>query len=81
MQIKKEYGRETTKCHREGELCTLTFPILENTGAVTHLFSTRLGGISQNEFASMNLSYTRGDQKACVDENFHRIAAAMGSRI
>lgn len=81
MQIKKEYGRETTKCHREGELCTLTFPILENTGAVTHLFSTRLGGVSQNEFASMNLSYTRGDQRACVDENFRRIAAAMGSRI
>ena len=34
--------------------------------------------MSEGIYASMNLSYTRGDEKAAVDENFVRICAAMG---
>ena len=41
---------------------------------VRHLFSTRIGGVSQGIYASMNLSYFRGDKKEAVDENFRRIA-------
>lgn len=40
-------------------------------------FSTRLGGISEGVFASMNLTFNRGDEKACVQENFRRIASAL----
>lgn len=71
----------------DGEVCKiqkaengvvyLTFPGLERTGAVRHLFSTRMGGVSEGIYASMNLSYARGDEKAAVDENFHRIAECM----
>lgn len=57
----------------------LTFPGIEKTGLVNHLFSTRRGGVSKGIFSSMNLSYTRGDQKEAVDENFRRIAAVLGS--
>jgi hypothetical protein len=57
----------------------LVFPGLENTGLVNHLFSTRRGGVSRGIFESMNLSYTRGDDKENVDENFRRIAAVFGS--
>lgn len=60
-----------------GELEYLTFPLLEQTGMVKHLFTTRLGGVSQGIYSSMNLSYTRGDEKAAVDENFRRIAEAL----
>ena len=60
--------------NREGELVYLTFPILEETGMVRHLFSTRMGGVSEGIYRSMNLSYTRGDEKEAVDENFRRIA-------
>jgi len=52
----------------------LTFPLLEETGMVRHLFSTRTGGVSEGIFSSMNLSYSRGDLKEAVDENFRRMA-------
>ncbi len=66
---------------RKGELVYLTFPALENTGIVDHLFSTRLGGVSEGCLGSMNLSYTRGDKKENVDENFRRIGRALGHGI
>lgn len=56
----------------------LTFPALENTGIVRHLFSTRLGGTSKGEFSAMNLSFARGDDEACVMENYRRIGAVLG---
>lgn len=56
----------------------LTFPALESIGIVRHLFSTRLGGTSQGEFSAMNLSFTRGDDAACVMENYRRIGEALG---
>lgn len=66
------------RVNREGSLVYLTFPMLEETGMVKHLFSTRMGGVSEGIYSSMNLSYTRGDKKEAVDENFRRIAAALG---
>lgn len=57
----------------------LTFPLLEETGLVRHLFSTREGGVSRGIYASMNLSYSRGDEREAVDENFRRIAEIFGS--
>ena len=47
---------------------------------LVHGFSTRLGGVSQGIYSSMNLSFTRGDEESCVRENYNRIAAAMGFR-
>lgn len=58
----------------------LTFPALERTGMVSHLFSTRLGGVSEGIYSSMNLSYTRGDSKEAVDRNFGIIAEALGRK-
>lgn len=63
--------------HREEELVYLTFPALEETGMVEHLFSTRLGGVSQGQFATMNLSFTRGDDPDYVAENFRRIGKVL----
>lgn len=63
------------------ELEYLTFPLLEETGMVRHLFSTRLGGVSEGEYASMNLSFTRGDREADVRENYRRIAGVLGCRM
>lgn len=61
-----------------GKMEFLTFPSLEETGMVRHLFTTRLGGVSQGEFSSMNLSFTRGDQPDCVVENYRRIGEVLG---
>lgn len=37
-----------------------------------HAFSTRIGGISDNEFASLNLGMNRGDNPIRVTENWRR---------
>ncbi len=59
----------------------LTFPLLEQTGIVEHLFTTRLGGVSRGEFSSMNLGLNRGDSREKVLENYGRIARALGCRV
>ncbi len=55
----------------------LTFPAFSETGLVKHLFSTRLGGVSEGIFSSMNFSFTRGDEKEAVVENYRRIARVL----
>ncbi len=63
----------------EGEVSVpyLSFPLLEQTGLVRHGFSTKLGGVSKGEFASMNFGVSRGDEPACVLENFRRMGQAL----
>lgn len=63
------------------ELEYLTFPILEETGLVRHLFTTRFGGVSENEFATMNLSVDRGDSERNVAANYERIAGVLGCSV
>ena len=78
MELKRKGEHELCKLNRaENGVAYLTFPGLERTGAVRHLFSTRLGGVSEGIYASMNVSYARGDQKEAVDENYRRIAACL----
>lgn len=60
------------------EVCFLTFPALEAYEEIIHGFSTRIGGVSENEFSQMNLSFSRGDVRENVLENYRRIAAAIG---
>lgn len=57
----------------------LRFPVLEETGVVEHCFTTRLGGVSEGIYTSMNLSFTRGDKEEAVQENYGRIAQCMGA--
>lgn len=56
----------------------LSYPLLEKTGMVKHGFSTRIGGVSKGIFSSMNLSFSRGDEDEAVQENFRRMAHAIG---
>lgn len=49
-------------------------------GGVAHGFSTRLGGVSRGEWASLNLGLTRGDDPACVEENYRRFLGAVGAQ-
>lgn len=59
----------------------LHFDKLEAAGVVKHCFTTRAGGVSENIFSTMNLSFTRGDDKDSVMENYRRIAYTLGERI
>lgn len=59
-------------------LRTLTFPMLEQTGCVDHVFTTREGGVSSGDCAAMNFNYDREDDPMVVDANYQRIADAFG---
>lgn len=80
-KIIRKQNKFQMKTNRCGAVEYLTFPLLEQTGLVRHLFSTRLGGVSQGIFSSMNLSYARGDEKEAVDENYRRIADILGCKV
>lgn len=60
------------------EMAYFTFKGIEETGIVEHFFSTRMGGVSTGYTASLNFSYTQGDEKENVDENYRRAAAHFG---
>ena len=63
-----------------GSVPYLEYPMLRETGIIRHGFSTRLGGVSEGCWASMNLSFERGDRPEAVMENFRRIGAELGVR-
>lgn len=67
MQIKEKNG-----------VTWLSYPAFEQFQDIVHAFSTRLGGVSQGIYSSMNLSFTRGDEESAVYENYRRLAAAVG---
>ncbi|MDO4463657.1 MAG: laccase domain-containing protein, partial [Bacillota bacterium] len=79
MEFIRKNESNTLKVNQYKEMIYLTFPLLENTGMVRHLFSTRMGGVSRGIYSSMNLSFSRGDNKENVDENFRRIAQVLDS--
>lgn len=78
-QTKRGIGKERMQMVTHGDVVYLMFPLLEKTGLVKHGFSTRIGGVSEGMFSSMNLSFSRGDREAHVRENFKRMAEALGT--
>lgn len=75
--VRKNKGVAMKVVEREG-VPFLVFPGLDETEAVIHGFSTRMGGVSEGMFSSMNLSFARGDEEGRVRENFARLGRAMG---
>lgn len=75
--IRKNTENHLNEITKDG-VTWLSFPALEETGLVTHAFSTRMGGVSRGPYATMNFSYTRGDDPEDVKENYRRMAAALG---
>ena len=64
--------------HECGGVVYLTFPILEQLPGIVHGFSTRLGGVSQGDVGTMNLSFSRESSRQNVEENYRRLAKAIG---
>lgn len=59
----------------------LSFPSLDKCDKISHLFTTRLGGVSEGIYESMNLSFSRGDDPECVLENYRRVARVLGCEV
>lgn len=62
----------------EQQLPLLHYPLLEKTGIVEHCFTTRLGGVSEDIYSSLNFSFTRGDNPDAVMENYRRVGQVFG---
>lgn len=62
----------------EGETPYLVYKLLSGIDCIRHAFSTRLGGVSDGIFESMNLSFGRGDNDDNVTENYKRMCTAAG---
>lgn len=63
---------------KKGELEYIKFPKLSKLDCVKHIFSTRLGGVSEGDCASMNLSFNRGDKRENVLKNYEILCDAEG---
>ena len=82
-----EYTMIKIKWHQENEprmhvntregVTYLTYPEFDRLPGFVHAFSTRLGGVSEGTYSSMNLSFTRGDKDEAVRENYRRLADAV----
>lgn len=64
-----------------GGVPLLKFLLFAQFGWMEHGITTRAGGASKGIFSELNLSYTRGDDKAAVDENFHRTAISLHAEV
>ena len=64
--------------HFKNAVAYLTFPSLEKYSFINHAFSTRIGGVSSDEFTSMNLGWSRGDKEENVAKNYRRFCDAVG---
>ena len=60
-----------------GKVPYLSFKCLDEKGVI-NAFSTRKGGVSEGFFAEMNLSFTGGDDREKVMENYRRLSSAVG---
>ena len=75
----KRMKSNNVNINRKGELIYITFPKLENCGAVKHCFTTKMGGVSEGYFSSMNMSFNKGEPREKTEENYRRILKAIDS--
>ncbi|MCI8661238.1 MAG: peptidoglycan editing factor PgeF [Lachnospiraceae bacterium] len=78
MEWIRKTGQEALCIKEKKGVVWLEFPALSSLGMVHHGFSTRLGGVSQGKFATMNFTFTKGDNPEHVMENYRRMAQALG---
>lgn len=71
------YNNKNITLHQEAISPYLTFAPLSELPFIRHGFTTRLGGVSEGHYESMNLSYSVGDEKERVDENYRRICESL----
>jgi len=76
-----ERGKEVLKINQTGEIVYLTYPILEEQKWLSHCFSTRIGGVSEGIYASMNFREDAEDKEENVRENYRRMARVLGADV
>lgn len=61
----------------KNNLAYLTFKEIEKYNFINHAYSTRLGGVSKNEFKSLNFGYKTNDNIEFIDKNYDIFCETM----
>lgn len=73
-----DFSSSTMKLNKPEGVPYLTYNSLSEITFINHAFSTRLGGVSEGEFASMNLAFNRGDKPDNVIQNYKLLCESAG---
>ncbi|TCK98296.1 hypothetical protein EDC19_0716 [Natranaerovirga hydrolytica] len=68
---------KTLRINEKDNVMYITIPSFEATNCVKHCFTTRLGGVSDGYFSSLNLGYNRGDLDSNVVANYKIICDTL----
>ena len=68
----------TCELRQRGDLPVLGWPALDRPGAEI-MVTTQRGGVSAGPYATLNLSFSVGDDPGSVRENRRRVATALGA--
>ena len=63
--LRKNEKKEVWQVEKKGEVVYLSIPAFNKTGVVKNVFSTRMGGVSEGIYSSMNLSCSGKLQTDC----------------
>ena len=72
-----KFSSKTMNLNIKNQVAYLTFKKLEEFKFIRHAFSTRLGGVSSGNFATLNLSKKIDDEEK-VEENIQRFCNSAG---
>lgn len=64
------FKSKTMDLNVKDAMCYLTFKSFDEYDFFNHAFSTRMGGVSKDEFTSMNLSFSSIDDRQSVEQNY-----------
>lgn len=78
ITLKRKGSDEVMRLRENAGVPYLTFPSFEETGQLIHGFSTRLGGVSTGDCATMNFARHLENHAGNVQENFRRMGVALG---
>ena len=73
-----EFHSKTMTLNNADSVPYLTYNSLSEIKFINHAFTTRLGGVSEGEFTSMNTAFNRNDDPNRVTENYKRICGSAG---
>lgn len=73
-----EFSSKTMTLNNKDTTPYLTYNSLSEVKFINHAFSTRLGGVSEGIFSSMNMAFNRGDNPDSVTENYRLLCKSAG---
>ena len=72
---------EYLKSIMDSDIPIIKYDLFSKYDFINHGFTTKKGGVSKGYYSSLNLSFTRGDEKEDVLKNYHLIEEKIGEDI